>query len=57
MARRNIFQGRKREYLSVSISTDKDRELHKALRQRAKDAGVSLRRFVLDVLFDYLRGQ
>ena len=56
MARRNIFQGRKREYLSVSISTDADRALLQTLRQRARDAGVSLRRFVLDVLNDYLRG-
>ena len=55
MARR-ILPARKREYLSVSISTDEDRELLRTLRQRAKDAGVSLRRFVLDVLNDYLRG-
>ena len=55
MARRNVFP-KKRAYLSVSISTDADRALLQTLRQRAKDAGVSLRCFVLDVLNDYLRG-
>ena len=57
MAKRKLLTAKKREYISVSVSTDADRDLLHMLRQRAQLMGVSMRRLVLDVLTDYMRGQ